>query len=95
MFLVASKIVLSQDPNGRRVRVNYARERLRPGEFCAYSVPSSYHGSHIKISYAADGEISKRTKDGPLRCDYERNIVIGDFQLLNALNSISKVITVE
>ncbi|PNX85542.1 hypothetical protein L195_g041611 [Trifolium pratense] len=31
MFLVASKIVLSQDLHGRTLRVNYATERSRPG----------------------------------------------------------------
>ncbi|AES58729.1 hypothetical protein MTR_1g007650 [Medicago truncatula] len=39
----------NQDPNGRRVRVNYATESWCP----SYSVPSNYHDSHLKTSYAS------------------------------------------
>lgn len=78
--------MLSQDPNGRRIQVNYARERSRPGEFRANSVPTSYHGSHLRSSYATDGEVSRIYN---LNDDYERSIIMGGYELLDALKSIS------
>jgi len=94
VFLVAFKIVLSQDPNGRRVRVNYATESSCPWEFCAYSVPGSYHGSHLETSYAADGEISifLGGLSSNLAYECEMEILDGEFKLLDALKIISKVI---
>lgn len=46
------------------VRVNYAIEKPHPGFGGGdYGVPGSYHGSHLKTSYAAggdqDGELSR------------------------------------
>lgn len=61
---LAIKAMKNQDLYGRMVRVNYAIEKPHPGFGGGdYGVPGSYHGSHLKTSYAAggdqDGELSR------------------------------------